>query len=127
MDSKIVVGVGNIYATEALFKAGIYPKKAAGKVSQEKMAALVTAIKDTLQQAIQKGGTTLKDFTQSDGSPGYFRIELLAYGKADEPCPHCKTPLQNIAYRSAQHGVLQTMPAQITKQEPACSPDIFQD
>lgn len=94
MDSKVVVGVGNIYAAEALFMAGIHPEKSAGKVSRSKYEKLVEAIKRILQHAIRKGGTTLKDFTQSDGAPGYFSIELQVYGKQNKPCPRCKTTLQ---------------------------------
>lgn len=96
MDSHIVAGVGNIYATEALFLAGIHPNKAAGKVSAARYEKLVTAIKDVLSHAIKKGGTTLKDFRKSDGAPGYFSIELQVYGKAGNPCPQCGTKLKLI-------------------------------
>lgn len=94
MDSKIVVGVGNIYAAEALFTAGIHPEFPAGKVSREKYDELVAAIKNILQHAIKRGGTTLKDFSQSDGKPGYFSIELQVYGKQNQPCPRCETTLE---------------------------------
>lgn len=94
MDSKIVVGVGNIYAAEALFMAGIHPLQPAGKISRAKYHDLVTAIKTILQSAIKKGGTTLKDFSQSDGKPGYFSIDLQVYGKQNQPCPQCKTTLK---------------------------------
>lgn len=93
MDSKIVTGVGNIYATEALFAAKIKPHKPAGKVSLEQYQALAASIKMILKQAITKGGTTLKDFMKSDGSPGYFSIELQVYGKSGKPCPRCSTTL----------------------------------
>lgn len=93
MDSKIVAGVGNIYATEALFQAHIHPETPAGAVTRAQFNKLVAAIKSILASAIKKGGTTLKDFTRSDGSPGYFSIELKAYGRAGEPCVRCKTPL----------------------------------
>ena len=96
MDSKIVVGVGNIYAAEALFAAGIHPEKPAGKINLQEYQQLVAAIKKILQQAIKKGGTTLKDFSQSDGKPGYFSIELQVYGKQHQPCPRCKTTLELI-------------------------------
>ena len=89
MDSKVVVGVGNIYASESLFKAGIHPKKAAGKVSKEKFCLLVKAIKSVLKAAIKSGGTTLKDFTSSDGKPGYFQQSLNVYGRKGLPCPTC--------------------------------------
>lgn len=96
MDGRIVAGVGNIYATEALFMAGIHPKKAAGKVSRAAYEKLVAAIQDVLKMAIKKGGTTLKDFRKSDGSAGYFQIELKAYGHSGEPCVRCQTPLKSI-------------------------------
>lgn len=89
MDSKIVVGVGNIYAAEALFAAGIHPKRAAGKISESEYTLLVKAIKKILQQAIKQGGTTLKDFLKSDGKPGYFSMKLKVYGRDEEPCFNC--------------------------------------
>ncbi len=88
-DNKIVVGVGNIYASEALFLAGIHPKRAAGKVSLARMNELVKAIKVTLKKAIKAGGTTLKDFRSSDGKPGYFQQKLQVYGRAGEACYRC--------------------------------------
>jgi formamidopyrimidine-DNA glycosylase len=96
MDSHVVVGVGNIYANEALFQAGIHPLRAAGRISEPRIAALVAAIKAVLARAIAKGGTTLRDFTRDDGSPGYFRIELKAYGREGEPCFNCGRPLRGI-------------------------------
>jgi len=95
MDSKIVVGVGNIYASEALFRAGIRPTRAAGRVSRAEYLRLVQAIKDVLQAAIQSGGTTLQDFTNSEGKPGYFQQQLHVYGRADEPCHQCQTPIKH--------------------------------
>lgn len=94
MDSKIVVGVGNIYAAEALFEAGIHPLQPAGKIGIEKCMGLVKAIKRILASAIKQGGTTLKDFTQSDGKPGYFRVKLKVYGREGEACPSCNQALQ---------------------------------
>jgi formamidopyrimidine-DNA glycosylase len=94
MDSKIVVGVGNIYAAESLFMAGIHPELPAGKVSREKYDELAASIKTILKHAIKQGGTTLKDFSQSDGKPGYFSIQLQVYGKAGEPCARCRGKLQ---------------------------------
>ncbi|MBI1423571.1 MAG: bifunctional DNA-formamidopyrimidine glycosylase/DNA-(apurinic or apyrimidinic site) lyase [Gammaproteobacteria bacterium] len=93
MDSHIVVGVGNIYANEALFAAGIHPRRAAGKVSRAQYQLLVQAIKDVLRAAIKAGGTTLRDFTRSDGKPGYFRLSLQIYDHAGEPCPKCGKPI----------------------------------
>lgn len=96
MNNHIVVGVGNIYANESLFKAGIDPRKQAGKVSKKRYMTLTTHIKETLAQAIEQGGTTLKDFTQTDGKPGYFAQELLVYGRAAMPCVVCGEKLKEI-------------------------------
>ena len=105
MDSKIVVGVGNIYASESLFKAGIHPKKSAGKVSREKYSVLVKSIKVVLKAAIKSGGTTLRDFTKSDGKPGYFKQELNVYGRKGEPCVNCGKPITHavIAQRATYY------------------------
>ncbi len=89
MDSKIVVGVGNIYASEALFAAGIHPARRAGRVSAARYAALTAAIRNVLESAIKKGGTTLRDFVREDGQPGYFRTSLQVYGRDGLPCPKC--------------------------------------
>ena len=95
MNGNIVVGVGNIYASESLFLSGIHPRKAAGKVSLERYKKLVSAIKKVLAAAIKQGGTTLKDFTQSDGKPGYFQQQLNVYGRKGEPCLICKKPISH--------------------------------
>jgi formamidopyrimidine-DNA glycosylase len=95
MNSKVVAGLGNIYATEALFYARLHPLIAAGKTSKIQCQALTHAIKVILKKAIVKGGTTLKDYTKSDGSPGHFSLELQVYGRADQPCPRCLTTLKN--------------------------------
>jgi formamidopyrimidine-DNA glycosylase len=96
MDSKVVVGVGNIYATEALFQAGIHPLAKAKSLSLEQLQALVKAIKKILRHAIKQGGTTLKDFVNSAGKPGYFSAQLKAYGRSGLPCVVCGLPLQQI-------------------------------
>ncbi len=96
MDSHVVVGVGNIYANEALFKAGIHPGRKAGRISLDRYLRLVEAIRETLSAAILMGGTTLRDFVNSDGKPGYFAQSLLVYGRAGEPCPECGTALKEI-------------------------------
>lgn len=93
MDQRVVVGVGNIYAAEALFLAGIHPLSPAKSLSLVKLDTLVKSIKKILRQAIKKGGTTLKDFTQSDGKPGYFVNQLNVYGRDGEPCVTCDTKL----------------------------------
>ncbi|MBT43017.1 MAG: DNA-formamidopyrimidine glycosylase [Idiomarina sp.] len=96
MDSHVVVGVGNIYANEALFKAGINPKRQAGKVSKARYQQLVPLIKQTLQEAIAQGGTTLRDFTNVDGSPGYFAQQLMVYGRGGKRCMQCQSELKEI-------------------------------
>ena len=94
MDQRIVVGVGNIYAAESLFRAGISPLRAAGKVSRERYVLLAQAVKEILAHAITRGGTTLRDFISPDGAPGYFEQELSAYGRGGLPCPNCGRPLK---------------------------------
>ena len=89
MDGKVVVGVGNIYATEALFHAGIHPARRAGRVSRARLGRLVDEVKRVLGHAIARGGTTLRDFVNETGEPGYFAQELFAYGRAGEPCKSC--------------------------------------
>ena len=96
MDQRLVVGVGNIYAAEALFVAGISPLRMAGKLSRKHCEVLAAAIKQILMQAIARGGTTLRDFLAPDGAPGYFEQELLVYGRDAQPCQRCNTPLQNV-------------------------------
>ena len=93
MDQKIVVGVGNIYANEALFLAGIHPGTPAGVITLSQYEQLVHHIKITLQRAIKQGGTTLKDFLSSEGKPGYFSQHLHVYGRGQQPCTQCKTIL----------------------------------
>ncbi|MFK8016760.1 MAG: bifunctional DNA-formamidopyrimidine glycosylase/DNA-(apurinic or apyrimidinic site) lyase [Gammaproteobacteria bacterium] len=93
MDGKIVVGVGNIYASEALFRAGIDPRRQAGRISRARYDVLAVKIVEVLSEAIVQGGTSLRDFTAEDGQPGYFKQELNVYGRADEPCVTCKKPL----------------------------------
>ena len=95
MDQAVVVGVGNIYAAEALFAAGIAPNRAAGRVSLERYAALAHEVKRILAHAIDRGGTTLRDFIRPDGAPGYFEQELQVYGREGNACHRCGTPLRH--------------------------------
>ena len=95
MDNKTVVGVGNIYASESLFKAGIRPTVAAKRISRARYAILADEIITVLSKAIRAGGTTLSDFTQADGKPGYFAQELQVYGRLGEPCNQCGTKIQS--------------------------------
>jgi formamidopyrimidine-DNA glycosylase len=96
MDAKVVVGVGNIYANEALFLAGIRPDRAAGRVSLARYGRLAEKIEQVLTNAIGQGGTTLRDFVGGDGRPGYFAQQLHVYGRAGEPCKRCQRPLREL-------------------------------
>jgi len=96
MDQRVVVGVGNIYASEALFRAGVHPKRAAGRVSGARLAALVEAVRAVLGDAIRAGGTTLRDYVGADGAPGYFRQRLYVYERTGEPCRRCRTPVRHL-------------------------------
>jgi formamidopyrimidine-DNA glycosylase len=96
MDQAIVVGVGNIYASEALFAARIHPKRAAGSISRARYARLADEVKRVLRYAITRGGTTLRDFLDPDGAPGYFEQELFVYGRDGQPCKVCATPIKSI-------------------------------
>jgi formamidopyrimidine-DNA glycosylase len=95
MDQRVVVGVGNIYAAEALFKAGIAPTRRAGLVARERYRMLADAVREILRHAIRRGGTTLRDFVRPDGEPGYFEQELFVYGRAGERCKNCRTLLKS--------------------------------
>lgn len=95
MDNAIVVGVGNIYANEALFLSGIDPRRAAGNISEARYIKLTDNIKHVLAKAIEQGGTTLKDFAQTDGKPGYFAQHLNVYGRKGEPCEVCGNAIQS--------------------------------
>ena len=102
MDQGIVVGVGNIYAAEALFRAGIAPQRAAGRVSRERYVALAGHVRDILAHAIARGGTTLRDFISPDGLPGYFEQELAVYGREGEPCRSCGSNLRAVRLGARQ-------------------------
>ncbi len=105
MNGHIVVGVGNIYASEALFMAGIHPQRAAGRISRRRYEGLTIAIRDVLDRAIKQGGTTLRDFVNTDGAPGYFARELLVYDRADCDCFQCGTAIRQkvIGQRSSYY------------------------
>lgn len=96
MNNHIVVGVGNIYANEALFQAGILPIAITGDISAKRFDKLTDIIKKVLSAAIEQGGTTLKDFTQADGRPGYFAQSLFVYGRAGQECLVCKDTLEEV-------------------------------
>lgn len=105
MDQGVVVGVGNIYANEALFHSGILPSRAAGRISLQRYKNLVAAIKEVLAKSIAAGGTTISDFKQSDGKPGYFKQQLDVYGRGGDPCVQCGGILnaQRIGQRSTYY------------------------
>ena len=96
MNANVVVGVGNIYASESLYIAGINPKRAAGRIAPARYDRLADAIREVLTRAIREGGTTLRDFYGGDGEPGYFQHHLDVYGREDEPCRKCDTPVAAI-------------------------------
>ena len=95
MSGDVVVGVGNIYASEALFLAGIRPTIAAGRISRARYEILVKTIREVLAHAIQQGGTTLRDFVNPEGNPGYFKQSLFTYGREGEPCHRCGTLIKH--------------------------------
>lgn len=96
MNASIVVGVGNIYASESLFVARVHPKRQAGRIALHRMHTLAEGIKTVLGNAIEAGGTTLRDFRGGDGEPGYFQQQLEVYGRDDEPCLRCGRPISTI-------------------------------
>ncbi|WP_422102810.1 bifunctional DNA-formamidopyrimidine glycosylase/DNA-(apurinic or apyrimidinic site) lyase [Vreelandella sp.] len=96
MDNQVVVGAGNIYAAEALFMAGIDPRRAAGRISLARYEALAAAVKEVLAAAITQGGTTLRDFVSGQGEPGYFSQQLNVYGRHGQPCLRCGSELRRI-------------------------------
>lgn len=96
MDSHRIVGIGNIYASESLFRAGIDPRAAAGRISLKRLERLVPAIKATLAAAIDAGGSSLRDFIRSDGSSGYFQQQYFVYGRGGEPCLVCGRPVREM-------------------------------
>jgi len=96
MDSRVVVGVGNIYAVEALFRARIRPMRPAGRVTREEYGKLVKATRAVLNDAITAGGTTFRDFRGSGGEPGYFVTKLFVYDRSGKPCRRCRTPIKRV-------------------------------
>jgi formamidopyrimidine-DNA glycosylase len=94
MDNTLVVGVGNIYANESLFRAGIHPNRAANRISRQRYAALVDEVKIILEEAIQAGGSTLRDYVNASGEPGYFQLNYFVYGRDGETCKRCGSILK---------------------------------
>src|SRR5262249_11815213 len=96
MNSQLVVGVGNIYANEALFRAKVRPKRSARSLTRVEVARVVKAVRGVLALAIKVGGTTLRDYVGADGQPGYFKQKLFVYERATEPCRNCRTPVRQL-------------------------------
>lgn len=96
MDARIVVGIGNIYASEALYHAGIHPLRSVARIGLRRWDVLAGSIRDVLQDAIRQGGTTLNDFADGEGSSGYFQVSLAAYGREGEECRRCRAPIRRV-------------------------------
>jgi formamidopyrimidine-DNA glycosylase len=96
MDQRVVVGVGNIYASESLFRAGVSPRRPAGRVSRDRLERVVVAIREVLGSAIRQGGTTLRDYVNANGAPGYFAQDLFVYERAGEACRSCGTTVRQV-------------------------------
>lgn len=98
MDGRIVVGVGNIYASETLFRAGIHPNRSVGRMSAASWRRLADSAVAVLRQAVEQGGTTLNDFADGEGNSGYFQVSLRVYGREGEPCPACARPVRRMVH-----------------------------
>ncbi len=96
MDQRVVVGVGNIYANEALFQSGIHPNRPAGRISARRLQLLHAAVIEVLDEAIRQGGTTLRDFSGADGLPGYFQLSVSVYQREGHPCPNCGVAIRRM-------------------------------
>ena len=96
MDGRVVVGAGNIYAAEALFRSGLRPSKPAGKLTRAQCTTLAQHVRAVLSEAVEQGGTTLRDFFGADGQPGYFQQKLFVYGRENEPCRKCRAPIRRV-------------------------------
>jgi len=96
MDGRIVAGLGNIYANEALFRAAIDPRRSAGRIALKRYEELTCSVRDVLQEAIRAGGTTLRDFASGSERPGYFSVRLQVYGREHQPCPRCASEIRKI-------------------------------
>ena len=102
LDQRVVAGLGNIYVCEALHRAGVSPERPAGEVSKARIERLVTAVRDVLAEAIEAGGSTLRDYAAADGALGYFQHRFRAYGREHEPCP--KDGCRGVIRRIVQSG-----------------------
>ena len=111
MDSHLVVGIGNIYASESLFRAGISPLRAAHRISRERYRILVPAIRSTLETAIAAGGSSVRDYVHSDGGAGCFQLSCAVYDRRGEPCPSCAQPVHSCSPGGSIHFLLSALPA----------------
>ena len=111
MDNHLIVGVGNIYANEALFRAGIRPTLRANRVSLARYERLVDAVRETLADAIAKGGSTLRDYVDSRGEPGYFQLDYRVYGREGQPCRVCGTAIKSVRLGGRATTLLPPLPA----------------
>jgi formamidopyrimidine-DNA glycosylase len=96
MDARTIAGVGNIYACEALFRAGLHPKRAVGRIARARWGRLVDAVRAVLGEAIEAGGTTLRDFHNAEGEAGYFSVQLRVYDREGKACPRCRSPIRRV-------------------------------
>jgi formamidopyrimidine-DNA glycosylase len=96
LNQKLLRGVGNIYADESLFRAGIRPRRRASTITRDQLARLLTAVKDVLREAIALGGSSISDYVDADGEEGFFQLQHRVYGREGEPCLVCKTPIKRI-------------------------------
>lgn len=96
LDQRVVAGLGNIYVSEALYRAGIHPERLAGSVAPKRLEKLVPAIKDVLLEAVEAGGSSLRDYVQTDGELGYFQTRFRVYDREDQPCQACQRPIKRI-------------------------------
>ena len=96
MDGRVVVGVGNIYACEALWRSGVHPTRSVARIAAERWGRLAAAVRAVLRDAIEEGGTTLNDFTDGEGNAGYFQVSLAVYGREAEPCRRCGRPIRRV-------------------------------
>jgi len=115
MDSRRITGIGNIYACESLFLAGINPKRQAGLITFSEWKQLLSCIRSTLEKSIAAGGTTLRDFFEPSGKTGYYAVKLSVYGKENEPCPKCATPISRLIHSGRSTFFCNTCQSSTTK------------
>ena len=117
MNSHVIAGIGNIYACESLFLAGINPKRQAGLITFSEWKQLLSCIRSTLENSIAAGGTTLRDFFEPSGKTGYYAVKLSVYGKENEPCPKCATPISRLIHSGRSTFFCNTCQSSTTKRK----------